>query len=123
MIGNRLSLSFRTTNLSKKDFLATLMSIDVLLVPYCLDDYRHRGSGIILDGVAAEKPIVYTKGMGMTELLIHGNAEAALESPKDYADNVVMVLSDIENYRSGTKQALVEFERRIEQTASFLRSI
>lgn len=123
VLGKRLSLSFRTTKLSKVDFMATLMSVDVLLVPYCLDDYRHRGSGIILDGVAAGKPIVYTRGMGMSEFLIHGNAEPAIEDPKDYADKVVRIISDIEAYRTAAHQAALELNRRVELTASFLRSI
>ena len=123
MPGKRLLLSFRKTNLSQEDFLATLMSVDLLLVPYRLNDYRHRGSGIILDGVAARKPIVYTKGMGMSEFLTHGNAEAALEDPKDYADKVMRILSDIEAYKIAADQAAVELDRRIEQTASLLRSI
>ena len=118
-----LSLSFRTTELSKKDFLATLMSVDLLVVPYRLDDYRHRGSGVILDGVAARKPIVYTRGMGMTEFLSHGNAEPASEDPKDYADKVVRILSNIETFRTSADQAAIEFDRRIDQTSSFLRSI
>lgn len=123
MPGKRLLLSFRKTNLSQEDFLATLMSVDLLLVPYRLNDYRHRGSGIILDGVAARKPIVYTKGMGMSEFLTHGNAEAALEDPKDYVDKVIRILSDIEVYRTAADEAAVELDRRIEQTASLLRSI
>jgi len=121
--GKRLSLSFRKTNLSQEDFLATLLSVDMLLVPYRLNDYRHRGSGIILDGVAARKPIVYTRGMGMSEFLTHGNAEAASEEPKDYADKVVRVLSDIEVYRTAADKAAVEFDQRIQQTALLLRSI
>lgn len=123
MPGKRLSLSFRKTDLSQEDFLATLMSVDLLLVPYRLDDYHYRGSGIILDGVATRKPIVYTRGMGMSEFLTHGNAEAASEDPKDYADKVVRILSDIEVYRSAADQAAVEFDRRIQQSASLLRSI
>lgn len=121
--GKRLSLSFRTTNLSKEEFLATLMSVDLLLVPYRLEEYHHRGSGIILDGVAARKPIVYTRGMGMSEFLTHGNAEAASEDPKDYADKVVEILSNMEIYRTGADQAAVELETRIERAARFLRSI
>jgi len=121
--GKRLSLSFRTTNLSKDEFLATLMSVDLLVVPYRLEEYRHRGSGIVLDGVAARKPIVYTRGMGMSEFLTHGNAEAASEDPKDYAGKVVKILSNIEIYRTGADQAAVELETRIERAAIFLRSI
>ncbi|MDZ7841057.1 MAG: hypothetical protein U5R46_09620 [Gammaproteobacteria bacterium] len=119
----RLSLSFRTTKMSKEEFLTTLMSVDLLLLPYRLNDYRHRGSGILLDGVAARKPIVYTRGMGMSEFLRHGNAEAASENPKDYADKVVRILSDIEIYRTAADQAAVEFKRRIERIALLLQSI
>ena len=123
MSGKRLSLSFQTTDLSKDEFLALLTSVDLLVVPYRLDDYRHRGSGIILDGVAARKPIVYTKGMGMTEFLTHGNAEAALEDPQDYADKVITILSNIETYTTAANQAALEFSRRVEQAALLLRSI
>lgn len=119
----RISLSFRPTGLSTDDFKATLMSVDLLLVPYRLDEYRHRGSGIILDAVAARKPIVYTDGMGMTEFLRHGNAEAASEDPADYASKVISVLADIEAYRQGADRAALEFEKRIERAAILLRSI
>lgn len=123
IIDKRLSISFRKTELTKEDFFATLMSIDILLVPYRLDDYRYRGSGIILDGVVARKPIVYTNGMGMTEFLTFGNAEPAFEDPKDYADKVMIVMSKIQLYKTAADQAVLELDRRIEQSALFLRSI
>ena len=42
--------------------------VDILLIPYDLKAYQCRGSGMIIDGVLAKKPIIYTDGIGMEEL-------------------------------------------------------
>ena len=109
--------------MSDNDFVTTLFSVDILLLPYRLVDYRHRGSGIVLDAVAARKPIVHTAGMGMTELLTLGNAEAAAEDPADYADKLLKVLADLDSYAAGADRAACELRRQYKASADLLRSM
>ena len=48
----------------------------------------YRGSGIIAYGVTAFKPVVYTRGIRMSEFLSFGNAEAASD-PEEFAQKIL----------------------------------
>ena len=60
-----IKLTILDEELSPALFINSVESVDLLLIPYDEEKYRARGSGIIIDGVLAEKPIVYTEGIGM----------------------------------------------------------
>lgn len=118
-----LHLTFLPLKITTEEFVSTLRSIDLLLLPYSHAAYNHRGSGIIIDGVLARKPLVYTEGMGMTEFLQFGNAEAASEDPADYAAKIIRVLSKYQNYQEQTQRAASAMEEHIRKTGNFLKSI
>ena len=83
-----IKLTILDEELSPDLFINSIESVDLLLIPYDEEKYRARGSGIIIDGVLAEKPIVYTEGIGMNEFLNFGNAEAATQL-SDFAPNIM----------------------------------
>ncbi len=118
-----LSVKVLPLALDSEAFQLALESVDVLLLPYNDQAYRNRGSGIIIDGVMAHKPLVHTAGMKMSDLLDHGNAEPCEQSAVSYADKVVKVLMNLKDYDAPTRDAADALKEHIRRSAEFLRSI
>jgi glycosyltransferase involved in cell wall biosynthesis len=108
--------------LSDKEFVTAMSEMDVLLLPYQLPTYKGRGSGIVLDGVMLGKPIVYTDGIGMSDLLSLGNAEAA-RNPSDFSEKLLKVLSNKEEYHASSVLARKVLTANFAKAAAYLRSL
>lgn len=104
------------------DFASLFDEVDILVLPYDQERYRYSGSGIIIDAVMTGKPIVYIKGMGMTEFLNSGNAESA-EGPDEFARKLAAVMRNFEQYSNGAKEAQKQLKQRLRQSSMFLRQI
>jgi glycosyltransferase involved in cell wall biosynthesis len=97
-----------------------MASIDLFLLPYAMPDYFHRGSGFVIDAVTLGRPIVYSRGLGMSELLSNGNAEMA-STPDQFAEKIVEVMSKPEEYRRGCELASERLQVCLENTRQLLR--
>jgi len=119
----KLNLATLPLGMAPGEFQEALHSVDLMLVPYRSSSYSQRGSGIIIDGVMAEKPIVHTIGIGMSELLRFGNGEGSSEHPDAYAQAIMKVLSNLERYRKPTKKAAEALNLKLQEAADFLAEI
>ena len=117
-----IKLTILDEELSPDLFINSIESVDLLLIPYDEEKYRARGSGIIIDGVLAEKPIVYTEGIGMNEFLNFGNAEAATQL-SDFAPNIMKILLNLQPYRNNAKLARNALCAQIQKTSNFLKAM
>lgn len=99
-----VTIQYLTSGMSDDDFRQLVRDVDILLLPYSTRRYALSGSGIILDGVLARKPMVFSRGMANRELLSLGNAEAAA-SDREFAEMILKVASDYERYRQGAENA------------------
>ena len=117
-----IKLTILDEELSPALFINSVESVDLLLIPYDVEKYRARGSGIIIDGVLAEKPIVYTEGIGMSEFLNFGNAEAATQL-SDFAPNIMKILLNLQPYRNNAKLARNALCAQIQKTSNFLKAM
>ena len=117
-----IKLTILDEELSPDLFINSIESVDLLLIPYDEEKYRARGSGIIIDGVLAEKPIVYTEGIGMNEFLNFGNAEAATQL-SDFAPNIIKILLNLKPYRNNAKLARNALCAQIQKTSNFLKAM
>lgn len=86
-----LSIDWQEGGLPEAGFCKVIESQDMLLLPYRLDAYRYRGSGMVVDGVLAGLPILCTKGIAMKHLLSSTGTEAA--SPEEFARGILDLLN------------------------------
>jgi len=117
-----IRLNILDQELSPVAFIAAIHSVDLLLIPYELKAYHARGSGLIIDGVLAEKPIVYTESIGMSEFLGFGNAESAAKLT-EFAPKIMAILQDIESYRVKTPLARKALQAQIKITEKILAEL
>lgn len=107
--------------ISQKEFEEMFSSADIIMLPYDPSIYSLQGSGVIQDGISALKPIIYSKGMSMQNLLSHGNAIAAV-SDDDFADAIMLVAGDLQAFSSGVEAAARYYEDQL-KNSPFIRSI
>ncbi|MBO6920098.1 MAG: hypothetical protein JJ858_16845 [Rhizobiaceae bacterium] len=104
------------------DFASLFDEVDIIILPYDQKRYLNSGSGIIIDAVMRGKPIVYMKGMGMAEFLHCENAEPAV-TPHEFAQKLVMVMRNFEQYSHGARDARKKLQQRLKQSSELLRQI
>lgn len=107
-----VTMQYLTSGMSDDEFRQLVRDVDILLLPYSTKRYGLSGSGIILDGVLAHKPMVFSHGMANEELLSLGNAEAAA-SDREFAEKILKVASDYQHYQDGAKAAADYYSRMI----------
>lgn len=117
----RINITLLDKTLPPEQFIAALHAVDLLLVPYDLNAYAARGSGIIIDGVLAGKPIVHTQGIRMSSFLGFGNAAAAVTT-SDFAPKIMEVLHNFQDYQAQTPKARDAAHKQIWNAADFLRN-
>lgn len=98
-------------------FIKLINEMDIILLPYRKEEYFARGSGIVLDSILLNKPIIHTESMGMSNLLSAGNAKAAT-SAEDFADSIISMVENIDGFRDKTADArnllLTQFQKASE---------
>jgi hypothetical protein len=90
--------------LDPQTFKRMFLSADVILLPYDIAVYGLQGSGLVQDAVAAEIPLIHTKGMSMRRLLDHGNAVSAT-TDAEFAASILQIASGELNLAQGCKLA------------------
>ncbi|MDF2374385.1 MAG: hypothetical protein P1V21_26720 [Rhizobiaceae bacterium] len=127
-VANRLSagrnanvtIQYLESGMSKERFRQLLLDVDILLLPYDTKRYRYSGSGMIMDGVFALKPIVHSRGMAMQELLSHGNAESAT-SDREFAERILKIASNYYLYKQSTGAAAAYAGQLLDKSAEIFR--
>ncbi|MCY6381168.1 hypothetical protein [Hoeflea prorocentri] len=95
-----ITIDFVGSGLSEQRFRRLVLDADILLLPYNVSRYQFSGSGMIMDGVFAGKPIVCSNGMAMRNVLSHGNCEQAT-SDEEFAEKLLMVATNKAKYDEG----------------------
>lgn len=116
-----VTIQYLESGMSKESFRQLLQDVDILLLPYDTKRYRYSGSGIIMDGVFALKPIVHSRGMAMQELLSHGNAESAT-SDREFAEKILKIASNYDLYKQSTGAAAAYAGQLLDKSAEIFRN-
>lgn len=80
---------------------------DVILLPYILDSYVKRGSGIVVDAVAHGVPFVCTSGTAMCELIQSGNGLAASNN-REFAQCLLTIARDLGGFKAAAREAAID---------------
>lgn len=89
---------------SGEDYRRALFGLDCVLLPYRLDRYATSGSGMVIDAVNAEVPVIRTRGMAMSQCLSFGNGIEAT-TDDEFAAAILEMAAQPAQFRQGAKQA------------------
>ncbi|MEZ5558729.1 MAG: hypothetical protein R3E86_09350 [Pseudomonadales bacterium] len=103
-------LTLVTAPLSQAEYQSILEWTDVLLVPYQLDRYRVRGSGIAVEGVIAGANLISTEGTFPAYLA--GDAGVAVKPGAPLAPALLTIIADRRHY----------YERACERREWYIRN-
>jgi hypothetical protein len=91
-----------------------LQQADVVVLPYRSESYRARVSRVAIEAAMLGKPMVYTKGTWISEVVAMGGAGVAIaeETPQSLAEAIQMAIGDLDTLQS-------EAERGVAQVLDF----
>ena len=79
-----------------------LQQADVIVLPYRSESYRARVSRVAIEAAILGKPMVYTKGTWISEVVAMGGAGVAIaeETPQSLAEAIQMAIGDLDMLQS-----------------------
>lgn len=92
IVSNHVAVRRLVGALEPEEFQRNLLSCDVILLPYDTPPYNLQGSGLVQDAVAANIPVIFSRGMSMQRFLDCGNALPA-SSDTDFSDAILALAS------------------------------
>lgn len=78
-------------NLTSAEFQSLLLSADVVLLPYLRESYRARSSGILVQVLAAGKPVIVPSGTWLSSQT-HGKGAVEFAEPGDFPSAVLQAV-------------------------------
>ncbi len=83
------NMRLRADVLSSKEILEMYQESDILLLPYDTATYQLRGSAVYQEGIAIGRPVVCSKGTGISELVErYGNGLLA-EDDREFSQKII----------------------------------
>ena len=114
----RLSISWKGASLSDDEFRKLFTELDLLLLPYDINAYAHRGSGMIIDSVLAGVPCLHTKGMAMANFLKPTGSSS--ETATDFGREIVRLAGSGPREASDVADAREYLLGQLERTRKLL---
>jgi glycosyltransferase involved in cell wall biosynthesis len=85
-----------------------LRQADVIVLPYRSESYRARVSRVAIEAAILGKPMVYTKGTWISEVVAMGGAGVAIaeETPQSLAEAIQMAIGDLDTLQSEAERGV-----------------
>ena len=99
-----------------------LQQADVIVLPYRSGSYRARVSRVAIEAAMLGKPMVYTKGTWISEVVAMGGAGVAIaeETPQSLAEAIQMAIGDLDMLQSEAERGVARV-REFYSVSSFHR--
>jgi len=98
---SRKTLRLVPESLDSKRYYELLASADIVVIPYREQNYRARTSGILVEALAAGKPVVVTEGTWMADQTVREKVGLPFQdgNPQDLRRAILELASSLETYR------------------------
>lgn len=116
-----LEIELLDSELDASAFTEAICQSHVLLLPYDIQSYRGRGSGLIIEGAMCGTPVVVTKGFSMSDWQELAGSPTA-SSIAEYVDAVLAVARDYPRYRDGATRAGHAMRQAMKERIAEIRS-
>jgi glycosyltransferase involved in cell wall biosynthesis len=97
-------------DLGRREYRDLLGSSDVVLLPYHLDHYTRRTSGVFCEALVAGKPVISTEGSWMSEEILRTGSGWLVpeKNPGRLAETVVSAIAGFEPMARGCRDRAPE---------------
>jgi glycosyltransferase involved in cell wall biosynthesis len=99
-------------DLGRQEYLDLLGSSDVVLLPYHLDHYARRTSGVFCEALVAGKPVISTEGSWMSEEIVRSGGGWLVQekNPARLAEAITSAIAGFEPMARGCRERAPEHE-------------
>jgi glycosyltransferase involved in cell wall biosynthesis len=95
--GLRIELELIDRTLNENEYQQILKRIDVLVLPYDIDRYARKGSGIVQEALAHAIPFVCSAQTGLVDFLTEENGESA-RTDEEFASSLLKIVLNYDRY-------------------------
>jgi glycosyltransferase involved in cell wall biosynthesis len=95
--GLRIELELIDRTLNENEYQQILKRIDVLVLPYDIDRYARKGSGIVQEALAHAIPFVCSAQTGLVDFLTEENGESA-RTDEEFASSLLKIVLNYDCY-------------------------
>ena len=115
-------VQFSKDLLTGESYWDFLQQADVIVLPYRSESYRARVSRVAIEAAMLGKPMVYTKGTWISEVVAMGGAGVAIaeETPQSLAEAIQMAIGDLDMLQSEAERGVARV-REFYSVSSFHR--
>jgi hypothetical protein len=115
-------VKFSKDSLAGEAYWDFLQQADVIVLPYRSGSYRARVSRVAIEAAMLGKPMVYTKGTWISEVVAMGGAGVAIaeETPQSLAEAIQMAIGDLDMLQSEAERGVARV-REFYSVSSFHR--
>jgi len=108
--------------LSSKEYNACLQASDGILLPYCLDSYYSRISGVLIEAAFAGKPMIVTRNSWLEDAVDqYGTGLCFADGDSDeLADQIIRLVDRIESFAEQGKER-VAAAKQFHSTENFMK--
>lgn len=111
-------------DLAAEAFARFLSASDLVLLPYRREAYHNRLSRIAIEAAIMGRPVLYTRGTAIAELMAAGGVGVpiAAETPEAIIESLVRVVGELESLRAAAQAASAKV-RQVHSAETFRRCL
>jgi glycosyltransferase involved in cell wall biosynthesis len=94
----RIELELIDRTVDEDEYQGILQKIDILVLPYDIDRYARKGSGIVQEALANAIPFVCSAETALVDFLIEKNGESA-RTDEEFASALLKIVLNYDHYR------------------------
>jgi glycosyltransferase involved in cell wall biosynthesis len=84
--------------MTTEEYYQLLMSADLLVIPYNIDSYRYRTSGVLTESLAAGKPVIVPANTWLASQVDKSRA-GIYQYPQEISQTIIKVINNISEYQ------------------------
>lgn len=85
------------------EYYQLLMSADLLMIPYDINSYRYRTSGVLTESLAAGKPVIIPANSWLASQ-VDENRGGIYQNPEQISQTIIKVINNIDQYQKNAQE-------------------
>ncbi|WP_308256111.1 glycosyltransferase [Geminocystis sp. GBBB08] len=94
--------------MTTEEYYQLLMSADLLVIPYNVNSYRYRTSGVLTESLAAGKPVIVPKNSWLASQVDESRG-GIYQNHQDISKTIIKVINNIREYQKNAQEFSVDW--------------
>jgi len=98
-------------SMTTEEYYQLLISADLLIIPYDINSYRHRTSGVLTESLAAGKPVIVPANSWLASQLDESRG-GIYQNPEDISKTILKVINNISEYQKNAEKFSINWRKK-----------